>query len=61
MSTPATEGMPGAVRKAEELVKTTPHAFMPQQFKNPANPEIHRRTTAEEICAAPVMGRWTSW
>jgi cysteine synthase A len=47
--TPATEGMPGAVRRAEELVRTTPHAFMPQQFKNPANPEIHRRTTAEEI------------
>src|SRR5512135_1762563 len=47
--TPAAEGMPGAVRKAEELVKTTPHAFMPQQFTNPANPEIHRRTTAEEI------------
>jgi cysteine synthase A len=47
--TPATEGMPGAVRKAEELVKSTPNAFMPQQFKNPANPEIHRRTTAEEI------------
>jgi len=47
--TPATEGMPGAVRKAEELVRNTPHAFMPQQFNNPANPEIHRRTTAEEI------------
>src|SRR5271170_3505880 len=47
--TPATEGMPGAVRKAEELVKSTLNAFMPQQFKNPANPEIHRRTTAEEI------------
>jgi len=47
--TPATEGMPGAVRRAEEIVKDTPHAFMPQQFKNPANPEIHRRTTAEEI------------
>ena len=47
--TPATEGMPGAVRKAEELVKNTPNAFMPQQFKNLANPEIHRRTTAEEI------------
>ena len=47
--TPAAEGMPGAVRRAEELVKNTPHAFMPQQFKNPANPEIHRRTTAEEI------------
>ncbi|HKM56849.1 MAG TPA: cysteine synthase A [Isosphaeraceae bacterium] len=47
--TPAAEGMPGAVRKAEELVRNTPNAFMPQQFKNPANPEIHRRTTAEEI------------
>ncbi len=47
--TPAAEGMPGAVRKAEELVKNTPGAFMPQQFKNPANPEIHRKTTAEEI------------
>ncbi len=47
--TPAAEGMPGAVRKAEELVKSTAHGFMPQQFKNPANPEIHRRTTAEEI------------
>jgi cysteine synthase len=47
--TPAAEGMPGAVRKAEELVKSTAHAFMPQQFKNMANPEIHRRTTAEEI------------
>jgi cysteine synthase len=47
--TPAAEGMSGAVRKAEELVKNTPGAFMPQQFKNAANPEIHRRTTAEEI------------
>ncbi len=47
--TPGSEGMPGAVRKAEELVKKTPKSFMPQQFKNPANPEIHRRTTAEEI------------
>jgi cysteine synthase A len=47
--TPASEGMPGAVRKAEELIRNTPNAFMPQQFKNPANPEIHRRTTAEEI------------
>ena len=47
--TPAAEGMPGAVRRAEELVKSTPNAFMPQQFKNPATPEIHRRTTAEEI------------
>jgi len=47
--TPAAEGMPGAVRKAEELLKNTPNSFMPQQFKNPANAEIHRRTTAEEI------------
>ncbi len=47
--TPATEGMPGAVRRAEELVKSNPNAFMPQQFKNPANPAIHRKTTAEEI------------
>jgi len=47
--TPSAEGMPGAVRKAEELLKTFPKAFMPQQFKNPANPEIHRRTTAREI------------
>ena len=47
--TPAAEGMPGAVRKAEEIVENTPNAFMPQQFKNPANPEIHRQTTAEEI------------
>src|SRR5918998_2588943 len=47
--TPAAEGMPGAVRRAEEIVKNTPNAFIPQQFKNPANPEIHRRTTAEEI------------
>ena len=47
--TPADKGMPGAIAKAEELVKTTPGAFMPQQFNNPANPEIHRKTTAEEI------------
>jgi len=47
--TPASEGMPGAVRRAEEIIKSTPDTFMPQQFKNPANPEIHRRTTAEEI------------
>jgi len=47
--TPATEGMPGAIRKAKELLEQTPGAFMPQQFDNPANPEIHRKTTAEEI------------
>lgn len=47
--TPAAEGMPGAVRKAEQLAKENPKFFMPQQFKNPANPEIHRKTTAEEI------------
>ncbi len=47
--TPAAEGMPGAIRKAEELVKNTPGAFMPQQFNNPANPEIHRLTTAREV------------
>jgi len=47
--TPGEEGMPGAVRKAEELVANNPNYFMPQQFENPANPEIHRLTTAEEI------------
>ena len=47
--TPGTEGMPGAIRKAEELLAATPGAFMPQQFNNPANPAIHRHTTAEEI------------
>jgi len=47
--TPGAEGMPGAIRKAEELIRQTPNSFMPQQFKNPANPEIHRKTTAEEI------------
>jgi len=47
--TPANEGMPGAVRRAEELAAEHTNWYMPQQFKNPANPEVHRRTTAEEI------------
>ena len=47
--TPGAEGMKGAIKKAEELAATTPGAVIPQQFNNPANPEIHRRTTAEEI------------
>ncbi len=47
--TPAGDGMPGAVRVAEKLAEETPNSFVPQQFKNPANPEIHRKTTAEEI------------
>jgi len=47
--TPAEEGMTGAVNKANELVEQTEGAFMPQQFKNPANPQIHKETTAEEI------------
>jgi len=47
--TPAAQGMRGAIARAEELLKSFPDSFMPQQFNNPANPEIHRRTTAEEI------------
>jgi cysteine synthase len=48
--TPAAEGMPGAVRRAEEIIGRDPSRyFMPQQFNNPANPDVHRRTTAEEI------------
>jgi len=47
--TPGADGMPGAVRKAEQLAAENPGYFIPQQFKNPANPEIHRLTTAEEI------------
>jgi len=47
--TPAAEGMIGAVQRAEALVRANPGHFMPQQFENPANPAIHRRTTAEEI------------
>lgn len=47
--TPGKQGMAGAIKKAKELLKATPGAFMPEQFKNPANPKIHRETTAEEI------------
>ena len=47
--TPGAEGMLGAIRRAEEIVAADPGSFMPQQFNNPANPEVHRRTTAEEI------------
>ncbi len=46
---PAADGMPGAMRQAEQLVAQNKNSFMPQQFKNPANPEVHRKTTAEEI------------
>ncbi len=47
--TPASEGMHGAIKKAEDIAQRTPSSFIPQQFNNPANPEIHRKTTAEEI------------
>lgn len=47
--TPGAERMPGAIRKAEEMAAADPRYFIPQQFENPANPEVHRRTTAEEI------------
>ncbi|WP_373548033.1 cysteine synthase A [Chamaesiphon sp.] len=49
--TPGVEGMKGAIRRAEEIVARLPNAFMPQQFNNPANPKIHRETTAEELWA----------
>ncbi|HEY0793824.1 MAG TPA: cysteine synthase A [Chthoniobacterales bacterium] len=49
--TPGTEGMKGAIARAEEILKSTPNAWMPQQFNNPANPLIHQQTTAEEIWA----------
>jgi cysteine synthase A len=49
--TPGTEGMKGAIARAEQLAKETPNSWIPQQFDNPANPEIHRKTTAEEIWA----------
>ena len=47
--TPGAEGMPGAIKRALELAAQTPNSFVPQQFENPSNPEIHRKTTAEEI------------
>jgi len=47
--TPGSEGMAGAIRRAEDMHADTPNSFIPQQFKNPENPEIHRKTTAEEI------------
>lgn len=47
--TPGSEGMEGAIRKADEMAATDSRYFIPQQFRNPANPEVHRRTTAEEI------------
>jgi len=47
--TPGSEGMKGAIAKAQKIFSQTPHAFMPDQFSNPANPDIHRKTTAEEI------------
>jgi cysteine synthase A len=47
--TPGPEGMPGAIARAEAIVADLPNGWMPQQFKNPANPEVHRRTTAEEL------------
>jgi len=50
--TPAAKGMKGAIEAAEELLQRTPDSFMPRQFDNPANPEIHRKTTAEEIWQA---------
>src|ERR1035438_595326 len=49
--TPGAEGMKGAITKAEQLAKETPHSWIPQQFDNPANPAIHQQTTAEEIWA----------
>src|SRR5881227_1132931 len=49
--TPGTEGMKGAISRAEQLARETPNAWIPQQFDNPANPAIHRSTTAEEIWA----------
>ncbi len=54
--TPGIEGMRGAVKRAEEIVEATPNSFMPQQFNNPSNPDVHRKTTAKEILEA-VRGK----
>jgi cysteine synthase A len=54
--TPGKEGMKGAIRKAQEILSESPNAYMPNQFANPANPEIHRKTTAEEIWRATGGG-----
>jgi cysteine synthase len=54
--TPGVEGMKGALAKAQEIVDNTKGAFMPQQFKNPANPEVHRQTTAQEVWSATDGG-----
>src|SRR5260370_14054717 len=57
--TPGTEGMKGAIAKAEQLAKETPNSWIPQQFNNPSNPDIHRKTTAEEIWDA-TAGKGTT-
>ena len=60
--TPGSDGMKGAIQKARDIVARTPEAFMPDQFNNPANPDVHYRTTAEEIWAATAgfAGSWKS-
>jgi cysteine synthase A len=59
--TPGAEGMRGAVSKAEEIAAATPGAILARQFENPANVEIHRKTTAEEIWATPTAASTSSW